>query len=102
MNAAERILIVLLSLAVLLTTARAVVTDDLAEQVEADRTRLEIRQQRVAELEGDVQQLLGEVNRLADDPRALERRVRDELHWARPNEVVFDFGQQEGSGAAAR
>jgi len=41
----------------------------------------------------DVEQLRVEVQRLRDDPAAVERIARGELGMVRSNEVVFQFGR---------
>jgi cell division protein FtsB len=45
------------------------------------------------ELRRDVARLRVEVQRLRDDPAAVERIARDELGMVRKSEVVFQFGK---------
>jgi cell division protein FtsB len=42
-------------------------------------------------LEREIEFLRGRVQRVRDDPRAVERIARDHLGMVRPNEVVFQF-----------
>ncbi len=44
-----------------------------------------------AELRRDIESLRGRVERLRDDPAAVERIARDDLGLVRQNEVVFQF-----------
>lgn len=45
------------------------------------------------EVEARVNQLKGQVYRLRHDDRALEKKARNELGLARPNETIFIFEQ---------
>jgi cell division protein FtsB len=45
------------------------------------------------ELKRDVTRLRVEVQKLRDDPAAVERIARDELGMVRKSEVVFQFGK---------
>ena len=44
-----------------------------------------------AELHREIEALRGQVTRLRDDPRAVERIARDNLGLVRQSEVVFQF-----------
>jgi cell division protein FtsB len=44
-----------------------------------------------ARLADENEQLLQRIERLKNDPRAIERVARDELGLVRPNDVIFSF-----------
>jgi cell division protein FtsB len=45
--------------------------------------------QQTGELERENSQLEDHVNRLHDDPDAIEHQAREELHYAKPGEVIY-------------
>lgn len=94
MSTLERVIVVILSAAMLLICARATMTSGIRAEVQMHEARRDERAARVAALDQNVARLLTEVNQLADNPHAVERRVRDELHWTKPDEIVLDFGAE--------
>ena len=57
------------------------------------RAQREASQLRVADLEATVANLRREVAMLESDPLALERAIREELGWARPDELVVKMSR---------
>lgn len=100
MNTLERVIVVIISAALLLVTLRATMTSSLPAEVEQHTLRRDERAARVERLNQQVAQLLTEVNDLADSPYAAERRVRDELNWTRPDEILLDFGAEPSPDVA--
>lgn len=94
MSTLERVIVVILSAALLLVSARATITSGIRDEVQMHEQRRDERAARVAALDQNLNRLLGEVNHLADNPHAVERRVRDELNWTKPDEIVLDFGAE--------
>lgn len=45
--------------------------------------------QQMQKLQQENQQLTTQVGRLKDDPSAIEHQAREELHYARPGEVIY-------------
>ena len=46
-------------------------------------------QQQIDSLEKDNAALSGEIKALQTDPKAIEREAREQLHYARPDEVIY-------------
>ncbi len=46
------------------------------------------------DLEREIEELRGHVDRLRDDPAAVERIARDDLGLVRQTEIVFQFGKK--------
>jgi cell division protein FtsB len=46
-------------------------------------------QQQVRELQGENTVLRGHVDRLTNDPGAIEHEAREDLHYTRPGEVIY-------------
>ena len=51
----------------------------------------------VRDLERQNEALKGHVERLADDPGAIEHQAREELHYTRPGEVIFALPEKPAS-----
>jgi len=47
--------------------------------------------QQMMELQRENDLLTGHVSRLESDPNAIEHQAREELHYARPGEVIYDL-----------
>jgi len=45
--------------------------------------------------------LKGHVDRLQNDPNAIEHQAREELHYTRPGEVIYTLPASAGSSAAS-
>ena len=43
------------------------------------------------DLQRENDQLQGHVNRLQNDPNAIEHQAREELHYTRPGEVIYEL-----------
>ncbi len=59
----------------------------IAYQHKREETRNLDQQMRVLAQEND--QMQGHVDRLANDPSAIEHEAREELHYTRPGEVIY-------------
>ncbi len=58
------------------------------------RAKLEVERNR---LQADNEQLKAEVKKLLSDRRYIERLVRGELGFARPDELVYRFGSEQSN-----
>ena len=58
------------------------------EQKRQDTHRLNLQMQ---ELQRENDLLTGHVNRLENDPNAIEHQAREELGYTRPGEVIYDL-----------
>lgn len=67
------------------------------QQKRAEEQRLHEQMQ---ELQRDNSRLRGHVDRLQNDPGAIEHQAREELHYTRPDEVIYTLAP-EGSSAAS-
>jgi cell division protein FtsB len=53
-------------------------------------------------LQKENEQLKGHVERLKNDPNAIEHQAREELHYTRPGEVIYTLpASSPGSGSAS-
>jgi cell division protein FtsB len=52
-------------------------------------------------LQKENEQLKGHVDRLQNDPNAIEHQAREELHYTRPGEVIYTLPASAGSSGAA-
>jgi cell division protein FtsB len=52
-------------------------------------------------LQKENEQLKGHVDRLQNDPNAIEHQAREELHYTRPGEVIYTLPASTGSSSAA-
>jgi cell division protein FtsB len=68
------------------------------QQKRQDAQTLE-RQLHSLQRENDV--LKGHVDRLQNDPNAIEHQAREELHYTRPGEVIYTLPASAGSSAAS-
>jgi cell division protein FtsB len=59
-------------------------------QLEAERARTTEQEHLLSQ---EIVQLRAEVERIKNEPSAVEQVARDELGLVRPNEVVFQFGR---------
>lgn len=59
-------------------------------QLDQERARLSEQEQ---QLRHSITELRAEVERIKNDPAAVEQVARDELGLVRPTEVVFQFGR---------
>jgi cell division protein FtsB len=50
-------------------------------------------------LQKENEQLKGHVERLQNDPNAIEHQAREELHYTRPGEVIYTLPASTGSSA---
>jgi len=57
--------------------------------------------QQVRRLTEENQQLQGHVQRLQDDPGAIEHQAREELHYTRPGEVIVTLPDQPAAKTAS-
>jgi cell division protein FtsB len=53
------------------------------------RTETRALKQQMADLERENQQMNAHVDRLRNDPDAVEHQAREDLHYAKPNEVIY-------------
>jgi cell division protein FtsB len=51
-------------------------------------------------LQKENDQLKGHVDRLQNDPNAIEHQAREELHYTRPGEVIYTLPASAGSSSA--
>ncbi|HTH46956.1 MAG TPA: septum formation initiator family protein [Candidatus Limnocylindria bacterium] len=84
----NRVLVVLIVLAIVAAIGLNYVP--LIRQNQMLREKLQQRQDEVARLNAELRRLDGENHALQNDPRYVERRVR-ELGYARPDELVVTF-----------
>ena len=56
--------------------------------------------QQLDSLQRENEQLKGHIDRLANDPNAIEHQAREELHYTRPGEVIYTM--QDGTSTKAR
>ena len=52
-------------------------------------------------LQRENEMLKGHVERLQNDPNAIEHQAREELHYTRPGEVIYTLPANSGSSSAA-
>ena len=52
-------------------------------------------------LERENESLKGHVDRLKDDPNAIEHQAREELHYTRPGEVIYTLPPSSGTSSAS-
>jgi cell division protein FtsB len=52
-------------------------------------------------LQRENEQLKGHVDRLQNDPNAIEHQAREELHYTRPGEVIYTLPASAGSSTAS-
>jgi cell division protein FtsB len=67
------------------------------QQKRQDAQRLD-RQMHSLQRENDL--LKGHVDRLQNDPNAIEHQAREELHYTRPGEVIYTLPASTGSSSA--
>jgi cell division protein FtsB len=48
-------------------------------------------------LQGENDVMKGQVDRLQDDPNAIEHQAREELHYTRPGEVIYTLAPEPSS-----
>jgi cell division protein FtsB len=53
-------------------------------------------------LQRENDQLKGHVDRLKSDPNAIEHQAREELHYTRPDEVIYTLPASAGSSGTAQ
>jgi cell division protein FtsB len=53
------------------------------------RTETRALKQQMVDLERENQQMNAHVDRLRNDPDAVEHQAREDLHYAKPNEVIY-------------
>lgn len=63
------------------------------------RDALESSQQRIAQLEGQIEALEREVTLLRDDPFAIERAIREDLEFAKRGETVVRLSERTARNA---
>jgi cell division protein FtsB len=56
---------------------------------EQKRTETRRLNQQMLELQHENDQMKGHVDRLENDPEAIEHQAREELHYTRPGEVIY-------------
>lgn len=59
--------------------------------------QIEAQQQENTRLARELYTVRAELNAFANDPRARERAVREELGWVRPDEVIVEVPSQPGA-----
>jgi cell division protein FtsB len=57
--------------------------------------------QQLHSLQKENEQLKGHVERLKDDPNAIEHQAREELHYTRPGEVIYTLPASSPGSASA-
>src|SRR5271156_2560056 len=57
--------------------------------------------QELHRLQRENEALKGHVDRLQNDPNAIEHQAREELHYTRPGEVIYTMPASTGSSGAA-
>ena len=58
---------------------------------EQKRHETQLLDQQMLELQQENDLLTAHVNRLQSDPNAIEHQAREELHYTRPGEVIYDL-----------
>ncbi|MEO8737197.1 MAG: septum formation initiator family protein [Edaphobacter sp.] len=53
--------------------------------------------QRLHSLQGENDLMKGHVDRLQNDPNAIEHQAREELHYTRPGEVIYTLPERRSS-----
>lgn len=102
MTTAHRVAVVTVLLSLLLATPRLLDTSGQEERLQRIALDLDRLQATNDELRRQNRHLREELEAFRTDPGFRERRVRDELHWARPDELMFYFTTGEaGSGRAS-
>lgn len=61
--------------------------------------QLDAQRQENRRLARDLLQLRREYDAIANDPRAVERAVREEIGWVRPDELIVEVPTQARAGA---
>lgn len=56
--------------------------------------------QQLKSLQHENESLKGHVDRLKDDPNAIEHQAREELHYTRPGEVIYTLPAHSGASSA--
>jgi cell division protein FtsB len=66
-----------------------------------ERKREETRAltEQLQQLQREGEQLKGHVDRLQNDPSAIEHQAREELHYTRPGEVIYALPAAPGGSA---
>ncbi len=57
--------------------------------MQRERRRLEALEQEIQRLQQENEALQSEINALKSDPKAIERAAREQMHMARPGEVIL-------------
>src|SRR5271156_4693376 len=57
--------------------------------------------QQLHSLQRENEALKGHVDRLQNDPNAIEHQAREELHYTRPGEVIYTLPASNGSSTSA-
>lgn len=64
---------------------------------QAKRTEEHRLKEQMQQLEKENSRLRGHVDRLRDDPSAIEHQAREELHYTRAGEVIYTLPASDGS-----
>jgi cell division protein FtsB len=64
------------------------------------RQDTQILDQQLHNLQKENEQLKGHVERLQNDPNAIEHQAREELHYTRPGEVIYTLPASSGGSAS--
>src|SRR3954454_671544 len=67
------------------------------QQKRQDTQRLDVQ---LHSLQRENELLRGHVDRLQNDPNAIEHQAREELHYTRPGEVIYTLPPTSGSSSA--
>ena len=90
--------VILLVLALAMFLAVSIPEFQRAGELEREKERLE---QQVREQEQEHQRLLGRMDALRRDPRAVENAARDRLKLAKPDETIFRFQPDDSQPASS-
>ncbi|HEY4379291.1 MAG TPA: septum formation initiator family protein [Acidobacteriaceae bacterium] len=62
---------------------------------EQKRHENHVLNQQMLELQRENEMLKGHVDRLQSDPNAIEHQAREELHYTRPGEVIYEMPDKQ-------
>jgi cell division protein FtsB len=58
------------------------------------RRQLQAKQRQIQELKRENKQLQKDIQGLQSDPHTIERYAREQMHFARPGEIIYTFPRQ--------
>jgi cell division protein FtsB len=66
------------------------------------RRQMEAIQRQIQQLKQQNDQLEKDIHGLQSDPSAIERYAREQMHFARPGEIIYTFPKKAAGSTAAR